>query len=357
MRQVWAWLVVGLLLSSCGGGPSSGSAAITPRDRTSGDLFELVTSFEGQARRFLGSSKEWYAPRTGLHRVEHRFGSHSLVDVYDGSTIARRTNAGVFRIEGERAMLRYVVSRPMLFEEPAIVAVASYLGRQHIPSLVVRAHNGGRSFDADFHYVDEGVDTHIRYRVDVRSRLSEREARSRGLLRPPSGATVGIFKQSPAGTHPHFGERAYWFGPRLGPARAVTALERRGGDPFMLSASRFGTADYTTMYRLPKTSLPTGLTVKTRGRYPGLNNMLPVDLRLQCQAKQDGFLPGLAPGTKGTSVRLQSGEHSTLYLSEYRQGDRVGVMADIVVGKTICFISGLLSPSDLRRLAPTLRPL
>jgi hypothetical protein len=353
-----ASLVLALVVTLCGcrGGRSpSGSAAIKPSDRSSTDLFELVAEFEGHGAKALGSSREWYAPATDLYRVEHRVERpgdvQRIVDVYDGSTITRRTNDGLFRIEGERAMLEDVASRPVIFVAPAIVAVRSYLHRQHLKEFEVEPRDGGRAFDVDWHYVDEGVDTHFRYRVQVRSRLSEREARARGLLRPPTGNLVGIFKQSPPGTPPHLGQRAYWFGDRLGQAKAVTALERRGGDPFTLDAGFERAADYTTLYRFPRPGVP------APARYPGLGETLPVDVRVQCQPKEKGFLPGLAPGTRGSPLELEDGTRATLYSSEYEQGTGRGVNADIVVGTTVCFVSGLISPDEFRRLAPTLRPL
>ena len=92
-------------------------------------------------------------------------------------------------------------------------------------------------------------------------------------------------------------------------------------------------------------------------RYPGLGQTLPVDVRVQCQPKGNGALPGLLPGTRGSPLRLEDGTGATLYLSEYRLGTGRGVTADIVVGTTVCFVSGLISPGEFRRLAPTLRPL
>jgi hypothetical protein len=358
MRVAWLALAVVMALCGCRGGHSSsvGSNAVKPSDRSSTDLFELDAEFEGQGAKVLGSSREWYAPATDLYRVEHRVerpgGVQRIVDVYDGSTITRRTSDGLFRIEGERAMLRDVASRPIVFVAPAIVAVRSYLHRQHLPSFVVEPRDGGRAFDVDWHYVDEGVDTHFRYRVQVRSRLSEHEARARGVLRPPTGNLVGIFKQSPPGSRPHFGERAYWFGDRIGQAKAITVLEQRGGDPFNIDASYSRPAEYTTLYRFPR---PAGLALPAR--YPGLGETLSIDVRVQCQPKEKGFLPGVLPGTRGSPLRLEDGTPATLYVTEYEQGTRRGVTADIVVGTTVCFVSGLISPDEFRRLAPTLRPL
>jgi hypothetical protein len=110
-----------------------------------------------------------------------------------------------------------------------------------------------------------------------------------------------MFKQSPPGTPPHFGEHAYWFGPQLADAKAVTALE----------------------------SWP----------------------------KRGSFLPGLLPNTPGRRITLRTGRRAMLYFEEYSQGNRAGVTADIVVDNTVCFIRGLVSPKTLIELAPDLREL
>jgi hypothetical protein len=152
-------------------------------------------------------------------------------------------------------------------------------------------------------------------------------------------------KQSRPGTRPHFGEAGYWFGRTLGRARAATLLEQRGADPFR-GDDRARPPSYTTIYRFPGTRVPD---------YPGLGPQGPSDVRLECRAREPGQLPGVYPTTKGRPFRLADGTRARLYFEPYTQGSRSGVSGSIVVGRTACFIHGLIAPRDLIRLAPTFR--
>ena len=330
---------------AAGGGTASGADA--PRlDAKSSDLFELVVRFQGPWAQIFGAPHEWWSPRTGFYRADHTTAREPFLSVYDGVTMTRRRGDRLFRVEGERALLRYLASRPSLFELPAIVAVRQYVRHERSEALRVTPSHDGRSFAVDFHYQDEnGVDDHIRYTVDVRGATSLHEARARGVLRPLTGRLVGILKQSPPGTRAHFGQAGYWFGPRLGAARAVTLLEQRGGDPIR-GDDRARPPSYATVYRFP------GARVAD---YPGLGNQGPSDIRVECRAREKGWLPGVAPGARGRPIRIAGGTAATLYLEPYTQGTRSGVDADIVVGRTACFIHGLIAPRELVRLAPTFR--
>jgi hypothetical protein len=354
MRRTGVLLGVVLVLAGCG----SSGPAMTRADRHSRDVFELAATFEGKAATFLGSSHEWYSPGTGFYDVERRLRGKRATAVYNGSTIAHRVDATVFRQEAAPAVLHAIAARHMLFESPAIVAVDSYLRGKRSPDLVVRPHGGGRSFDVDLHYRDEGGDTHFRYRVEVRGRESLGEAQRHRLFRTPDGRLVGVFKQSPPGTPPHFGERAYWFGPRLAGARAVTALEGWGYDPFTDDVpprtSTRPVASYTTVYRLPRSTFPPPYPGQAGAIYPGIGTVLPIDIEVQTLERRGSFLPGLLPSAKGRPIRLRSGRRAILYLQAYTQGRHSGVTADIVVGKTVCSIRGLVSPAALTKLAPTL---
>jgi hypothetical protein len=330
---------------ACAGGAASGSD--TPRiGADSSDVFELVAQFERPWAQIFGAPREWWSPRTGVFRADHTSAREPFLTVYDGATMTRRRGDKLFRVEGEPAMLRYLASRPSLFELPAIVAVRQYLGRERSKTVRVTPRDGGRSFAVDIHYQDEnGVDDHIRYTVEVRSAISLDEARAKGLLRPLTGRLAGILKQSRPGTRPHFGQAGYWFGPTLGKARAATLLEERGADP-LRSEDRARPPSYTTIYRYPGAGA---------ADYPGLGNQGPSDIRLECRARERGTLPGVYPTTKGRPFRLADGTRGTLYFEPYTQGTRSGVSGSIVVGRTACFIHGLVAPRDLVRLAPTFR--
>jgi hypothetical protein len=325
----------------------SASGAETPRiDAKSSEVFELSVRFQGPWAQLFGAPHEWWSPRTGYYRVDRTTSREPFLSVYDGASITRRRGGKVVRIEGESAMLRYLASRPNWFEQPAIVAVRQYVRHEPSDAFRVTASSDGRSFAVDFHHRDEnGVDDHIRYTVDVGGTMSVDDARSRGLLRPLTGRLVGALKQSRPGTRPHFGQAGYWFGPRLGKARAATLLEQRGADPFR-SSDRTRPPSYTTIYRFPGART---------ADYPGLGNQGPSDIRVECRAREAGSLPGVTPGAKGRPIRIAGGRRATLYMEPYMLGSRSGVDANILVGRTACFIHGLIAPQDLVRLAPTFR--
>jgi hypothetical protein len=339
------FIAVAIVAALASGGAASGSDT-PPIRATSSDMFELVARFERPWAQTFGTPHEWWSPATGYFRADHTTGREPFESVYDGATMTRRRGGKLFRVEGERALLRYLVSRPSLFELPAIAAVRQHVMHERSETLRVTPSSDGRSFAVDIHYRDEnGVDEHIRYTVEVRSAISLREARSRGLLRPLTGQLAGILKQSRPGTRPHFGQAGYWFGRTLGKARAVTLLEQRGGDP-VRGDDRARPPSYTTIYRYPGSRV---------ADYPGLGEQGPSDIRVECRAREKGQLPGVYPTTRGRRIRLGDGTAATLYLEPYTRGTRSGVTADIVVGRTACFINGLIAPRDLVRLAPTFR--
>jgi hypothetical protein len=335
-----------LLLAACGGssGPALGLGA-----RSTSDVFELEVSFDGRWSRELGSSHEWYSPRTGFYRVEKGSKGRAFASVYDGSTITKRINGKIARIEGEGAMLRYIVARPNIFDSPGLVAIRAYLGGFGKPDLQVKPNDGGRSFSVDWHFVDEGIDTHVHYTVRVRSRMHLGAARSKGLLAPIDGPLAGELRQSPPGTRPHFGEQALWFGPKLPVGgRAVTVLESRGADVFVGGESA-ANIRYTTMYRLPRSAVPAGVPVRTAGTYPGLGDELPVDVRVDCvpESTRLGLL-----AMRGARSRITLANHipATLYVGG------PGGFAVRAAG-TVCQIQSRGGMDRLRRFARELRPL
>ena len=308
-------------------------------------LLELVAHFQGPWAQIAGTPHEWWSPRTGVYRADHSSAREGFDAVYDGTSITRRKQGRVFRIEGERAMLRYLVSHESFFELPAIAPVRQYVRGDRSTAMRVTPTRGGRAFGVVFTFHGDTATTQIRYSVEVRSRLTLDEARHRGLLQALEGRVAGQLQQSRPGTAPHFGEAAFWFGSRFGGAHAVTALEQRGGDPVLMDERR-GTT-YTTMYRLPGPV--------RRPWYPGLGPQQPIEVRVECRAKEPNQLPGLSSSARGTAIRLADGTRATRYDEPYLQGSRSGVWGDIVVGGTVCFVHGLIPPETFRRLAPTLR--
>jgi hypothetical protein len=320
---------------------------LTPADGLSTDVFELVTTFDGQLASKLGGSHEWYSPAFNRFRADRSIpGRGKLLAVYDGSAVSRRNWDGLFRIEGERAMLRSLMTHLNLLEEPGVYVADRYLRKGSEPDFRITAHDDGRRFDVDWHWKGEnGFDTHVHLTVRVNSRITAADAKRRGIFVHPTGKVVGILKQSPPGTRPHFGERPYWFGPTLGAARAVTVIERSGGDA--IEATRQGRGQsYMTVYRLPRTGLWTWARSIT---YPGFSHQ-PYDVWVDCRPARISFLPG-------RTITLRNGQHARLKFEEYQQANRRGVFAEILAGKTVCLVNGLISPPQFERLVTTLRPL
>jgi hypothetical protein len=330
---------------ACAGASASGSSgpAIEPG---SSDLFELVVHFQGPWAQIVGTPHEWWSPATGFYRADHSSAREPYLAIYDGTSVTSRRGGKLFRVEGEAVMLRYLASRASVFELPAIAAVRRHVRHERSDALHVTARDGGRSFDVDIHYRDEnGVDEHIRYTVEVRQVLTLADARAQGLLRPLTGRLAGMLKQSRPGTRPHFGQAGYWFGPTLGKARATTLLEQRGVDPIR-GDGRLRPPSYTTIYRFAGA---------TPADYPGLGTQGPGDVRLECRARERGFLPGVPAGAKLRPFKLADGTRAALYFEPYTLGPRSGIYGSIVVGRTACFIHGLVPPGLFVRLAPTLR--
>jgi hypothetical protein len=340
-------------------GPAAGerSAPLMLGDGQTKDIFELSARFDAATARLFGSGTEWYSPGSEIFRLDRR-GAHRVQIVYDGTAIVEAVDARTFRTDATRAVLRALAERHDIFTAPATVAIQAYLGIEHFPDLSVTPEDGGRAFDVDWHYVGDSSDTHIRYRVDVRSRQSVAAARGSGLLRLPKGPLVGGFRQSPAGAPPHFGERAYWFGSRFAGARAVSTLEQWGYDPLGGQAALQTPPEYTAVYRLPRSTFPGGgqFPDESGTIAPGIGNILPIDILVHTQQLDRPAPPHLAPGAaRARRMTLASGEHATVYVEGYTQGGRSGVRADIVLGHTVCFVEGLLSETTFLRLVPTLR--
>ena len=131
----------------------------------------------------------------------------------------------------------------------------AYMRGVQSPAFKIRPEDGGRALSVDLDLGPEGGYRHVRLRVAVKSRVALASARARGLFTAPHGRPSGFSQQSAPGTPPHFGERAYWFGPTLGEAKAVTALERWGSEPAGAGGQRLPT-EYTTVYRLPSSAAP-----------------------------------------------------------------------------------------------------
>jgi hypothetical protein len=363
--RVVGWSTAAVLLTAS---PfAAGAAGTTQIDD---QMVALTATFQGTAASQLGSSREWYAPSSGLFRVERSWQGRRTVAVYDGRTLTHAQEGVISRATGSRAfvLIAAQTSRRPIFSNPAIVVYDAYrTGGATAKALRIRASNGGKVLDATLSYQGENAPkpAQIPIRVVRTGELLESAARSSGLLTSPRGRVVGETHQAPAGAHPSFGEPGFWFGSTLGRARALTTIEKWGADgvysPSPVGAYQSGAAarrqaTYETVYRLPSAAV-NGLHLPrpSDSPFPGLGVLGPRDIWVQCFPSSRG-LPGLQPNTKGTPITITGGRHAMLYVQTYTQGSLDGIWADIVVGKSVCYSQGLISEREFRRLARTLRP-
>jgi hypothetical protein len=341
-------LLVALVAAGCGGG---GGPRIDRGDARSSDVLELRTTVGGAFAHSLGTSREWYSPRDGIFRVEHRVEGEPFLMTYDGSAITRQVRAGIVRVTASdpRAM-REFLDRVSFFQAPGIYVTKLYL-RQVPPNeaVHVRAVDGGRALLARLHYQDEGLDVRVPIRVDIVSRRPF----DRRVFRPFRGKLVGAVRQAPPGARSQFGEHALWFGPRLGAARAVTTIESFGRDPWSVQDEARG-GQYETVYVLPRSTFPPAERPQPDTTYPGLGSHSALQLWVSCMAGRRGPPFGVGAGTPPERLLLATGERATLYVEVYSERARDGVFATILVGDTTCFITGVIPPREFRRLAASL---
>src|SRR5918999_4025863 len=343
-------LLVAVASAGCGGG---GPPRIDRDDSRSSDVFELRTTVGG-APRALGTAREWYSPRNRLFRVEHPTEDESFRMTYDGRAVTRRVRSGVVRVTAShtRAM-RDFTEQLSIFEAPGIYVTKLYL-RQLPPdeSVRVRAVDGGRELRATWHYQGEND---FDVRVPIRVEIVSRRPLDRRVFRPFRGKLAGAVRQAPPGARPLYGEHAWWFGRRLGNARAVTTIERFGREPWSDEHDSRDGHEYETVYRLPRSTFAPGLRPPPDMKYPGFGPYTALQVRVACHEGRHGPGFGVAPRTRPERLRLATGERATLYVNTFSTPAREGVKATILVGDTTCFIDGVIAPREFRRLAPTLQ--
>jgi hypothetical protein len=324
----------------------------------------LTARFGGKAASVFGSSREWYAPASGLFRVEREVQGARTVSVYNGATIVHAQGGRITRATGEPAFMRIAgrISNSLLIA-PAITIVNAYRSGTRIPGLTFHSDDGGRTIDADLRYQGENSPpTDIPIHV-VRTGMVDA---STAPFQLPQGRVVGEFHQSTPGSHPRFGERGYWFGPHFGRAHAVTTIESWGVGALDAltpaapnsSPSSPRDAEYETVYRLPLADV-NNLRVQDpsiRAPFPGIGEQEPRDIWIECRPDPGAYLPGLLASTPAEKLTLDDGERAKLYVDPYQMGTLDGVTADIVVGHTVCLSRGLISPAQFRALARSLHP-
>jgi hypothetical protein len=265
------------------------------------------------------------------------------MQVFDGSVWTTRYEGRVERQAGRPAMFRWLFARPDPLVRPGDAAVASYLGLRRNKLLRVVSRDGGHVLDGelDLNGMSGGP---VRFRVRVVRRLTFTEAKAKGLFVPPKGRLVKDLRESRAGTHPQFSEPAYWFGGHLGQARGAAALDSWRGD-VIPSASA---VVYTTVYRLPA-SVASPVAISSRVRtYPGLGEMPPSDIWVECYPRRPGVPVPSATGKREVAV-VKSGERVTLTIVDYTKMKLAGVQAQIVLTDAYCRVEGLVPPAVFRR--------
>jgi hypothetical protein len=313
----------------------------------------MFASFQGKWGSYFGRSHEWYAPRSGVFRVEGSVQGRSQAQVFDGSSWWSEYEGRVERQSGPPAMFRWLFdrSRP-LFAKPGLgtAAVDSLLGRRRSKLLVVRSRDGGRVIEGEFK-LDGLAQGPARFRVRLVRRLALSEAKRRGLFAPPAGRFVRDLRVSRPGTPPQFGEPAYWFGPKLGRARAVATLDTWRGD----HAPGTSAAGYTTVYRLPP-SIASPVPISTHlPAYPGLGDKPPSDIWVECYPRRPGVAVPKGIGKHETAV-IESGERVPLTIQGYTRGDDTGFQAVIVLEDAFCNANGLVSSAVFRSALDSFRP-
>ena len=305
---------------------------------------ELRVDVPPRYHRITPPSHEWYDPRTGRYRVEFRLAGRDIVRVYDGVTLTERIGRRLIRTSGERRFVRIAARIFTPFQGPGVIAV------DPPPSMKwVKREQDRDEVRVVWRFGTDTGETDVPYRV----RIIRRDASTDVFDDPPAGRLAGELHQREPGARPRTSVHAYWFGPRLGPARAVTALERWGGTFFEPGAG--DPPRLTTVYRLPASALPPHERDE-RPPYPGLGSQT-TEVHVECGTERRAhYAESFAPGTSRRPVRIAGGRRATLVVTGFVLSGRRGVHAVFLIGRTACWVGGLVSPEVVRRAAPTLRP-
>jgi hypothetical protein len=326
---------VAVVAAGCGGG-AGGS-----------EVLELRVTVPAKYRELIGGSHEWYDPRTMRHRVESRVGGVRLVRVYDGKAVVEQRGRKLIRTAGGRRFVAAMARQVSPFDGPGIMAVDARLRNGWGKFLRVRKAGDG-AYRVVWHYGTDTGETDVPYTVRVVGRNA-----SDDVFEPPEGELAGELRQVEPGEPPKTDVDAWWFGDKLGPAEAVTALERWGEDPW-----DWGDRDppsYTTVYRLPPDAIPPGIHDE-RGPYPGLG-AIGVEIHVKCTpGDRSAVRRSFGSGIRPQSVRLATGRRVPFFGTAGTRSGREQVHAVFVIGRTLCWVDGLVSDEVVRRAATRLRP-
>src|SRR5207249_6817157 len=85
---------------------SESAAGAAGAPQTNKLMVALTANFQGAFASQLGSSREWYAPSSGLFRVERGWQGRRTVVVYDGRRLTHAQDGAISRATGSRAFVR-----------------------------------------------------------------------------------------------------------------------------------------------------------------------------------------------------------------------------------------------------------
>jgi hypothetical protein len=321
---------------------STGGTGSLPRASGAPGVLELRVSFRGRWRSYFGQVHEWYSPGSGVFRVEGSRQGKPYRQVFDGSAWTSRYEGRLERQAGRPAMFRWIFARPDPFTRPGAAAVDSFLGLRHSKLLHVVSRDRGHLLDGEMK-LGATAGRHVRFRVRVVRRLTLKRPRRDGLFAAPKGRLAKDLRESKAGTRPQFSEPAYWFGRKLGRARAIATLDDWRGDV----TAGGNSVEYTTVYRLPA-SVASPVAISSHiPAYPGLGETPPGDIRVDCFPRRRGVPVPSATGKHEVAV-VKSGQRAALRIIGYTQGRLAGVQAQIVLTDAFCQVRGLVSPPAFR---------
>jgi hypothetical protein len=340
-------LLFALLAGGCGSGQTGGgskNAHLSESDANTSDAVKLVVTWQGKASQ-LGHSIEWYQPRSGYYHTTHTSAEGKLETVFGDDGITALTDHGLYKATGSRGFFAQATAIPNIFVTPGVALTHLYLhpGIKQ-PGVRFSSDDGGRTFNVVWRYEGDTSSIDLHGTITVAERVSADEANRRGLFDALDGRPVAGSAQHDPGVHPEHAT-GYWFGDRLGPARAATELESWGADPL---SGREPEQHVRTIYRMSVSDLPGGVPPLYTGNYPGMGDQATTDISVDCISKPDGYIPGQPTSSPAQTVTISGGGRATLYVSPYTQGDATGTDATFITDDgTACLVHGLITPDQL----------
>jgi hypothetical protein len=341
-------LLFSVLAGGCGPGQTTGgetkTAQLSRSDANTSDAVKLVVTWHGKASQ-LGRSTEWYQPKSGYYNTTHTGPEGRLQTVFGDDGITALTDKGLYQATGSRGYFAQATAIPNIFATPGVALAHLYLHPASKEAGVrFTSVDGGRTISVDWHYQGDSSSIDLHGTITVAERVSAAEAERRGLFHPLDGHTVGGGAQHDPGAHPEHAT-GYWFGDRLGLARAATELESWGADPLTDLGPE---QEVRTIYRMHVSDLPGGVPPLNTENYPGMGNQATTDISVDCAPTPDGYIPGQPASTPAQTVTIAGGDHATLYVTPYMQADATGTDATLITNDgTSCHVHGLITPDQL----------